>query len=161
LVDTRAHAEDLEEVDLRLDRIGLRPVEEGRDEAAQHLRGGVPVTRVSFRGRTPAPGERLSAAPATGEHCRTEVGDHPLIDLAEEVLQGGARLVEIALVRPGRLTDVSDSCRALADGSDPLDPGGDGPLAPGALPRLAAGPGVGASSTYHAVILTSLGGDCK
>src|SRR5699024_10800806 len=66
LVDTRGHADVLEEVDLRLDRIALRPVEEGRDEAAQHLRGGVPVSRVSVRGCTPAPGESLSAAPATG-----------------------------------------------------------------------------------------------
>src|SRR5699024_7705712 len=130
----------LEEVDLRLHRVCLRPVEEGRNETPQHLRSGFTVG---------------------GEHCGAEVSDHPLIDLAEEVLQGGERFVEIALVQPGRLTDGSDGSRPIAVGSEQFDPGGDDPLAPGVLPRLAAGPGVGASSTYHTVILTTLGSDCK
>src|SRR5699024_1878815 len=130
-VDAGADPEDLEEVDLRLHRIGLRPVEEGRDETPQHLRSGFTVG---------------------GEHCGAEVGDHPLIDLAEGVLQGGERIVEIALVQPSRLTHGSDSSRPIAVGSEQLEPGGDDPLAPCVLPRLAASTGVAAFSTYHTVI---------
>src|SRR5699024_11706444 len=85
----------------------------------------------------------------------------PAIDRAQEVLQGRERFVEVPLVEPGRLTHRTDGRRPIANGSEQLDPDGDDPLAPGALPRLAAGPGVGASSTQHTVILTTPGGDCK